>query len=120
MEMLCRYVHSAFFSRERKYLGDNENNFQVHNTECGFYELSESLAEKLKVPKAFVIERFVEGFSQGILILEDLFDAYIVPTYSNLTVDEATQVKLVINVISLREKGDSSLYRLSHKITNIC
>uniref|UniRef100_F1L6U6 Oxidoreductase dhs-27 n=1 Tax=Ascaris suum TaxID=6253 RepID=F1L6U6_ASCSU len=86
---------------------------QVHNTECGFYELSESLAEKLKVPKAFVIERFVEGFSQGILILEDLFDAYIVPTYSNLTVDEATQVIDALSKVHAYSLCNDSWLRVS-------
>uniref|UniRef100_A0A914ZRV5 CHK kinase-like domain-containing protein n=1 Tax=Parascaris univalens TaxID=6257 RepID=A0A914ZRV5_PARUN len=110
--MLCSYVHSAF-ARKSKYPGDNVNNFQVHNTECGFYELSESLAEKLKVPKAFVIERFVEGYSKGILILEDLFDAYIVPTYNSITVDEATQVIDALSAVHAHSLCNDSWLRIS-------
>ncbi|VDM48201.1 unnamed protein product [Toxocara canis] len=79
-------------SEEEMFEGHERMIKTVHNTESGFYLINESLPKKLKAPKAFVVERFEEGKSKGLLILEDLCDAHIVPVYKNVSIDEAAEV----------------------------
>ncbi|VDK42494.1 unnamed protein product [Anisakis simplex] len=92
---LAGALEKAGFEREgEKQYSDYERMMKtIHNVEVAFYRKNEALSDtRFKVPKAYAVESFEEGVTNGILILEDLRTSQVVPIYEKVSVEEAEQV----------------------------
>ncbi|KHN80102.1 hypothetical protein Tcan_12309 [Toxocara canis] len=64
-----------------------------HHTEISFYEMVKTNHLRLKIPKAYLLQRPDSENSQGVIIMEDIGeDSTVFATYDNLTPEDMYQI----------------------------